>query len=98
MKKANGWARDASATRPGPELQSLYWVEVSLPAPAVEGAALRFVRFVSGESPLPHGDSSASFSFRADKPPEHKVRITVIDSKTELPIEGVEVRLGPYQA
>jgi hypothetical protein len=78
---------------------ALYWAEVELAAPATEGVSFRSVNFTAVEElELPHEGVSATFSFRTDKPPEHRVTVKVVERKTEAPLEDVEVLLGFYMA
>src|SRR3989442_12721369 len=41
-------------------------------------------------------DASASFSFRTDKPPEHRVAVKVVAKDSGAAVGDVEVRLGLY--
>lgn len=77
---------------------ALYWAEVELAAPATEGISFASVTFTTAELELPHEGGSATFSFRTDKPAEHRVTVKVIEEKTGAPVEDVEVRLGLYVA
>jgi len=77
---------------------ALYWAEIELAAPGTEGVSFRSVNFTAAELELPHEGVSATFSFRTDKPPEHRVTVKVIERKTEAPVEDVEVLLGFYRA
>jgi hypothetical protein len=75
---------------------ALYWAEVDMAAPAAEGVSSSSVTFTAAELEVAHEDASASFSFRADRPPDHTVTVRVIDKQTKAPIDDVEVRLGLY--
>ena len=83
---------------PWPGTSALYVAEVELAAPATEGIPSWSARFAAEESGLPHEEASATFSFRTDKPPEHRVTVKVTDKETEAPLENVAVRLGVYRA
>jgi len=83
---------------PWPGTSALYVAEVELPAPATEGMSVWIARFPASEPGLPHEEASATFSFRTDRPPEHRVTVKVTDRETHAPVESVEVRLGVYRA
>jgi hypothetical protein len=76
---------------------ALYWANVELTAPAAEGMAFWSAAFAAANLELPHGDTSASFSFRTDRIPEHRVTIHVVARETTAPVSDVEVRLGLYR-
>jgi hypothetical protein len=78
--------------------KALYWAEVELTAPPSVGVSSRSVRFVAGDGEFSHEGTSAAFSFRTDRPPEHRVTVTVLEKMTNAPVENVEVRLGFYVA
>ena len=83
---------------PWPGTSGLYVADVELAAPATDGTALWSARFAAAESGLPHDESSAAFSLRIARPPEHRVTVQVSDKGTKTPLEDVEVRLGVYRA
>jgi hypothetical protein len=83
---------------PWPGTSALYVAEAELPAPPSEGMSLWFARFPASEPGLPHEEAAATFSFRTDRPPEHRVTVKVTDRETHAPLESVEVRLGVYRA
>lgn len=76
---------------------ALYWTDVDLVAPAVEGVSSWSATFTGGALDL-HEAAAARFSFRSDKPPEHRVTVKVIEKETKVPVEEVEIRLGFYVA
>jgi hypothetical protein len=76
----------------------LYWGEVELRAPATEGVLFWSVTFPGIGGELPHEAASASFSFRADKPPEHLVTVNVVAKDSGAAVGDVEVRLGLHVA
>jgi hypothetical protein len=76
--------------------EALYWTGIELQAPAGEGVSAYRAEFSSGEIDLPHHPSSARFSFRTSARAEHEVTIAVLEKETGAPVNGVEVRLGPY--
>ena len=83
---------------PWPGTSALYVAEVELTAPGTEGMASWFAMVAAAEPGLPHEESSAAFSLRIARPPEHRVTVQVADKGTKAPLEDVEVRLGVYRA
>lgn len=83
---------------PWPGTMALHVAEIELTAPATEGMTSWSARFEAGESGLPHEESSATFSFRATRPPEYKVRVKTMEKDSQVPLENVDVRLGLYRA
>lgn len=75
---------------------ALYWGAAEITAPATEGVCFWTVKFTGAELELAHEEASVNFSFRADKPPEHRVTIKVIGEDTRAPIRHAQVRLGFY--
>ena len=84
------------ATWPGTD--SLYWAEVQLAAPSTKNVASWTVTFATTGLMLPHETVPTALTFRTVKPPENRITVRIIDGKTDLPVEDVEVRLGVYQA
>jgi hypothetical protein len=76
---------------------ALYWTTVALDAPETVGVFWRTARFSAAATKQKHVAASASFTFRTIGPAAHTVRIEVIARATQRPIEGVEVRVGPYE-
>jgi hypothetical protein len=62
----------------------------------IAGVCFWTVRFTGADLELAHEDASVNFSFRADKPPEHRVTIKVIGEDTRAPIGHAQVGLGFY--
>ena len=91
-------ARGRLRETPWPGTTALYWTELELPAPAVEGLHAWSVRFAAADMPIPHEDASARFSVAIVKPPEHTLTVALIDKTTGAPIEDAHVLLGPYRA
>lgn len=77
---------------------ALYWCDAEIMAPATPGVFFWTGKFTGAELELAHEEASANFSFRADKPPEHRVTIKVIAEDTRAPVGNAEVRLGFYFA
>ena len=85
-------ARARLSDAPWPGTSALYWMEVELHAPASEGHQTWQVRCNADHS------FAASFSFIIDRQPEHAVTIEAIDRAAGMPVERVELHLGPYRA
>jgi hypothetical protein len=76
----------------------LYWTEIELPAPALEGLFWCAASFAADEIDIPHECASSKFSVAIVKPPEHRLTVEVLEKDTHAPIEDAQVRLGPYGA
>ena len=83
---------------PWPDTGALYWTEVALTAPAAEEVPSWTVRFGAAGLALPHDAASTTVAFRTAKPPENTVTIKLVAQATGVPVEGVEVRVGVYEA
>jgi hypothetical protein len=75
---------------------SLHWADVELHAPSSEGVVFWRAAFPADGLALPHEEASASFTFRADRPAEHRLTIRVVDQESNTALGGVEVRAGLY--
>jgi len=80
---------------PSPGTSALYWAEVELEAPGVEGRYRWRVKFPKPDLELPHEEASYHFAFSTARPPEHVVTVEVIDRDTKAPIENASVLLRP---
>ena len=78
--------------------RALYWTEVDLVAPMIEGSTSRSVRFAPTELRLPHGGASARLGFETVRPPQHSVAVKVVQKDAGTPVEDAQVRLGVYFA
>ncbi|MBI3950656.1 MAG: carboxypeptidase regulatory-like domain-containing protein [Acidobacteria bacterium] len=83
---------------PWPQTSGLYWVEVGMTAPAVEGVYSWTAKFLASGLDLPHENASFSFSFRTARPPEHTVTVGVVDKNTKTSIKDADLRLNTYRA
>ena len=81
---------------PAPGTAALYWTELEVTAPVVEGAHWWTLRATAPDDV--HGQASSKISFIAVRPPEHRVIITVVDKNSRAPLDGVELRLGMFRA
>jgi hypothetical protein len=90
-------ARAKLGTTSWPATQALYWAEVYLLAPDVEGIHSWAARFKATELALPHLDACSEFRLVAVKPAEHNVTVQVIAEGTEAAVPDVAVRAGPYR-
>lgn len=78
--------------------EHLYWADVELVSPRSESVFSWTVRFVAERSRLPHDEASGTFSFRTARPPDCKVTLVTVSQHTSVPVNEVEVRVGPYCA
>jgi len=88
-------ARGTLGEAPWLGTDSLYWSEVALPGPVTDAVSVWSVKFVAADV---HEAASATFSSQAARPPEHAATIQVTAGDTGAPVEGVELRLGAYEA
>ena len=91
-KVGEGLLGNAPWSQPG----RLYGVAVTLPAPPNQGCFSWSAQFNNATSPQ-HQETSTTFSFRVDSPPEHDVTVTVHDEVTGTPIAHAQVALDHYQ-
>jgi hypothetical protein len=89
--------RGALGDTPLPGTGALYWTDVEVQAPRIEGVATWSVRFDASELDLPHRGATTSFSVAVVPPPEHVLSVKVIEQATAAPIPDVELRLGAYR-
>lgn len=75
----------------------LYWAEVELKSPGMEGYYTWEVKFPKPDLKLAHEEASYTFGFRTAEPPEHVVTVEVIDKDTKTPIKNAQVILHPYR-
>jgi hypothetical protein len=80
---------------PWPGTSGLYWSEVELEAPGVEGSYRWRVKFTKPDLDVPHEDASDYFGFTTARPPEHVVTVEVIEQETKAPIKNAHVVLRP---
>jgi len=80
---------------PWPGTSGLYWAEVELEAPGVEGFYRWRVKFPKPHLELPHEEASYHFAFSTATPPEHVVRVEVIDKDVDEPLQNALVTLIP---
>jgi hypothetical protein len=66
-------------------------------APSTEGVFHRTVHFSSPELKLPHESSSAAFTFRKAKSPEHTVTVEIVDTDTHAPLQNADVQMNVYK-
>lgn len=80
---------------PWPGTTGLYWADVELRAPSIEGFYSWMVEFPKPDLDLPHKEASHKFGFTTARPPEHVVTVEVIDRDTKAPIKNAHVVLHP---
>jgi hypothetical protein len=76
----------------------LYATEITLPGLETPGVHERSARFGGSALALPHEGAHASFTFRCLEPPEHTVSVRVRLEGIEARKQGIEVRVGRFQA
>jgi hypothetical protein len=81
---------------PWPGTSALYWAEVELEAPGVEGYYRWRVRFLKPDLELPHEEASYHFAFTTARPPEHAVTVEVVAQDTKIPIKNAHILLRPH--
>jgi hypothetical protein len=79
---------------PWPATAALYWTEVDLVAPELEGDVSLDIR---AKPTLPHADATSVLTFVVNGRPEHHVTLQVIDKTSGAPLAGVELRLGRFR-
>lgn len=82
---------------PWPATTALYWVEVELEAPSIEGFYRWTANFPKPDLELPHEGAAYTFGFLTARQPEHVVTVEVIDKATKTPIKNAHVILPPYR-
>jgi hypothetical protein len=80
---------------PWPGTKALYWAEVELEAPGVQGYYRWRVKFPKAGLDLPHEEASHHFSFTTARPPEHVVTAEVIAQDAKTPVNNADVVLRP---
>jgi hypothetical protein len=96
-----GGGRLGSAPWPG--TTALYWAELDVAAPEVEGEHSWTLEATPldqarGEPEPSHGHASSIVRLVAMRPPEHRVALEVIEKGSGVPLAGVELRLGRFRA
>jgi hypothetical protein len=82
---------------PWPGTTALYWTEVDLEAPRVEGYYGLEAKFPNSGPGLSHEAASYSFGFGTARTSEHVVTVEVIDKNAQTPIANAHVLLHPYR-
>jgi hypothetical protein len=91
VKVATGTLGDV----PWPATTALYFAEVELKAPSLEGRYRWTVKFPKPDLELPHEGASCTFVFTAAGQPEHVVTVEVIDKDTKTPVKNAHVVFLP---
>ncbi len=91
--KGKRMATGALGGVPWPGSSALYWAEVELEAPGVEGYYRWRVKFPKPDLELPHEGASYHFAFTTARPPEHVVTVEVTSEDKKTPIENAYVIL-----
>ena len=80
---------------PWPATSALYWAQLEVDAPETEGEHSWSVRAaVPGTA---HTHVTSVVRFIASRPPEHHVRLEVIEQGSGVPVPGVELRVGRFR-
>jgi hypothetical protein len=87
---------------PWPSTDALFWSEVALEAPGIEGYYEWSAKFPKPDLELPHEGSHHTFGFVTTRPPEHVVTIEVSDRTKRTPIQNAQIVLlsggPPYRS
>jgi hypothetical protein len=83
---------------PWPGTAALYWTEISLTAPPLDGIAHWNAAFAATTLAMPHLGSSCAFSVVVVKRPQHQLTVKVVETEGAAPIDDVQVAVGPYRA
>jgi hypothetical protein len=86
---------------PWPGTSALYFAELELRAPSVEGLHAReaFVVAAADDSrELTHEVASAPFQIRAARAPECRLKVIAVDARSRVPVPGAKVVVHPYHA
>jgi hypothetical protein len=75
----------------------LYWTELDVVAPDIEGTHTWTAEFVAANLDPPHLRASSNFTVNTVKPPDHRVTVEILQQDTKAPIDVSEVRLGIYR-
>jgi len=81
--------------------KALYWAEVEFPEVIAEGLHNWSAEYLPPDASLRavvHRPSSFRFTFRAVRPPEHRVTVRIVEEQTGNPVDDVELRLGAHRA
>ena len=80
---------------PWPETAALYWTEIEIAAPSVEGRYRWQIRFPESDLEIAHREASSTFAFAVARQAECVVTVEVAAKDAEAPIEKARVRLRP---
>jgi hypothetical protein len=78
---------------PWSDTTGLYWAEVELEAPSIEGFYSWEVKFPKPDSEFPHEGAVYTFASQTARPPEHVVTVEAIDRGTKTPLKNAAVFL-----
>jgi hypothetical protein len=86
---------------PWPGTTALYYAELELRAPSVEGLHAReaVVAAAADEAcELTHEAASAQFQLRVARAPECRLKVIAVDARSRAPVPGAKVVVHPYHA
>jgi hypothetical protein len=104
IRDASGHELAATAVgrTPWPDTVALYYAEVALPAPVVDGAHVWEAAVEAAAAATPsaaaHAAATLSFQVRVVPSAECVVKIVAVDAATRAPVRGARVVLHPYRA
>jgi hypothetical protein len=85
-----------------PGTSALYYAELELRAPTVEGLHPREAFVVAAADDAgdcaAHDAASTRFQVRAARAPEYRLRVVAVDARTRAPVPGAKVVVHPYHA
>ena len=85
---------------PWPGTSSLYYTELELRAPNVEGLHAREAFVVAAHDNAgggaPHDAASAQFQIRTAQAPGCRLRVVAVDARSGMPVPGAKVVVHPY--
>ena len=82
---------------PWPGTAALYWAEVELKTPDIEGSYTWQAKFPKPDIDIPHLETCTSFGFVVVNPPDCTLTVEVIDKETRSPISNASISLHPYR-
>jgi hypothetical protein len=81
---------------PWPDTVALYWAEIDVAVSETEGEHSWSLRAAAPDPS--HRPAASVVRVLASRPPEHRVTIEAIDSKSGVAMAGVDLRLGTFRA
>jgi hypothetical protein len=79
-----------------PGASALYWTEFEVAAPDAEGEHSWTLQATVAQPS--HAPAISSVRVIAVRPPEHRVTLAVTDKDSDMPVAGIELRIGVFRA